>query len=115
MWDINTTDSFTVWLNEQEDAVQEKILGSLFMLSNKGPNLGRPYVDALQGSKFNNMKELRIQCKGSPFRLFFAFDPKRNVIVLCAGNKKGKNKLFYTQMLLIADTEYQKHLDEIGE
>jgi hypothetical protein len=31
------------------------------MLELNGPELGRPYVGTLRGSKFPNMKELRVQ------------------------------------------------------
>ena len=40
------------------------------------------------------MKELRIQYAGRPIRAFFAFDPVRQAIVLCAGDKSN-DKAFY--------------------
>ncbi|HDX8843157.1 TPA: type II toxin-antitoxin system RelE/ParE family toxin [Klebsiella oxytoca] len=64
-----------------------------------GPGQGRPYVDTLYGSDFPNMKELRIQHSGGPVCAFFAFDPKRNAIMLCAGDKIGLNeKRFYKKV-----------------
>ena len=48
------------------------------------------------------MKELRVQHRGKPLRAFFTFDPLRQAIVLCIADKGGK-KLFYTEMLAIAD------------
>ncbi len=57
------------------------------------------------------MKELRVQVGGHPFRAFFAFDPARKAIVLCAGDKKGKDeKLFCKRMTQIADDEFKSHL-----
>lgn len=83
----------------------------LKILREYGPQLGRPYVDTLHDSKFPNMKELRIQHAGNPVRAFFAFDPCRNAIVLCAGNKTGLNeKRFYKDMIKLADAEFKKHL-----
>lgn len=80
-------------------------------LKEVGPNLGRPYVDTLKGSKYPNMKELRVQFAGEPIRAFFAFDPNRMAIVLCAGNKAGQNeKRFYKDMINLADSEYSKHI-----
>jgi hypothetical protein len=32
-----------------------------------GPNLGRPRVDTVKGSKFTNMKEMRVQYLGDPW------------------------------------------------
>ena len=57
------------------------------VLEQQGPSLGRPLVDTVYDSKFTNMKELRIQHRGNPLRAFFAFDPKRQAIVLCIGDK----------------------------
>ena len=65
-------------------------------------------------SKFTNMKELRVQHRGKPLRAFFTFDPLRQAIVLCIADKGGK-KLFYTEMLAIADQQYELHLSTLGE
>ncbi len=80
-----------------------------------GPNVGRSLVDTVNASKFKNMKELRVQYSGEPIRAFFAFDPLRQAIVLCAGNKGGNEKRFYKQMLPIADTEFTIHLKSLEE
>ena len=56
------------------------------------------------------MKELRVQSKGDPIRAFFALDPKRKGILLCAGNKTGNEKRFYDEMIPIADREFTAHL-----
>ncbi|MCD9528339.1 type II toxin-antitoxin system RelE/ParE family toxin [Photobacterium carnosum] len=53
------------------------------------------------------------QHRGDPIRAFFAFDPLRQAIVLCAGNKCGNEKRFYKQMIPIADFEFAKHLEEL--
>ncbi len=57
------------------------------------------------------MKELRVQHHGLPIRTFFAFDPLRKAIVLCAGDKDGMNeKRFYKEMITLADREFSQHL-----
>ncbi|OLV71818.1 addiction module toxin RelE, partial [Acinetobacter baumannii] len=50
-------------------------------------------------------------------RGFFAFDPERKAIVLCAGDKKGLNeKAFYKEMIKIADEQYEQYLrDNYGD
>lgn len=55
------------------------------------------------------MKELRVQHTGKPIRAFFAFDPKRQAIILCAGDKSN-NKVFYQTMIRIADNEFTSYL-----
>ncbi|EJS6906047.1 TPA: type II toxin-antitoxin system RelE/ParE family toxin [Salmonella enterica] len=113
MWQVITTECFEGWFDSQCEALQEEILAALSILSENGPSLGRPQVDTLKGSKFPNMKELRVQFAGNPIRAFFAFDPKRMAIVLCAGDKTGLNeKRFYKDMIKLADSEYSKHLEK---
>ncbi|AKG07709.1 hypothetical protein AAX05_05415 [Moraxella bovoculi] len=72
-------------------------------LQQYGHRLSLPYADTLYGSKFSNMKELRIQIGGGPDRAFYTFDSIRQAIVLCAGNKVGNEKQFYKQMIPLAD------------
>ena len=60
------------------------------------------------------MKELRLQIGGHPLRAFFAFDPGRKAIVLCAGDKKGQDeKLFCKRMIEISDAEFTSHLESL--
>ncbi|KHS78960.1 type II toxin-antitoxin system RelE/ParE family toxin [Pectobacterium brasiliense] len=110
-WEIVTRALFDTWFDEQTETVQEEILAHLAILEEDGPQLGRPQVDQIKGSKYKNMKELRVQVGGHPFRTFFAFDRTRKAIVLCAGDKKGEDeKLFYERMIKIADAEFASHL-----
>jgi hypothetical protein len=110
MWTVITTEEFDRWFASQDESIQEKVLAAMVMLGRTGPNLSRPFVDSLRGSQHPNMKELRIQHKGRPIRAFFAFDPKRQAIVLCAGDKTGNEKRFYKVMLPIADAQFTQHL-----
>ncbi|ENU59362.1 type II toxin-antitoxin system RelE/ParE family toxin [Acinetobacter sp. RIT698] len=114
MWTVITTDLFNEWLEQQDDSTQEKVLAALVVLQQLGPSLGRPLVDTVNDSKFTNMKELRVQHRGKPLRAFFIFDPLRQAIVLCIGNKGGK-KRFYKEMLDIAEQQYELHLSTLGD
>ena len=87
-----------------------RMLQSIKLLQQEGPNLSRPYADTVEGSRFAQMKELRVQVAGRPFRAFYAFDPLRQAIVLCAGDKTGK-KRFYVEMLSLADKEFERYLN----
>ncbi|RUR05733.1 type II toxin-antitoxin system RelE/ParE family toxin [Legionella sp. km772] len=113
MWAIETTDTFDEWFNALDDTNRADILASIFVLQEKGPMLSRPHADTVNGSCHNNMKELRVQSKGDPIRVFFAFDPTRRGILLCAGNKTGKEKRFYDVMIPIADREFTAHLERL--
>lgn len=92
MWFIHTTDTFDIWFDALDDIDRTNVLASMIVLQEKGPMLSRPYADTVKGSCHSHMKELRVQSKGDPIRAFFAFDPKRRGILLCAGNKAGNDK-----------------------
>lgn len=111
MWDVITTAFFDTWYEKQTAPRQDELLAAFKILSESGPHLGRPHVDMVRGSKYPNMKELRVQFSGHPVRVFFAFDPERRAIVLCAGDKTGVNeKRFYKEMIKYADAEFSHHL-----
>ena len=116
MWNIVTRPIFDTWFEAQTDDVQEEFLAVLAILREDGPNLGRPQVDTLDESKYPNMKELRVQVGGHPIRACFAFDPSRQAIILCAGDKKGQDeKRFYRKLIKTADAEYKAHLADMGD
>jgi len=58
------------------------------------------------------MKELRVQHKGEPWRIIFAFDPERKGILLLGGNKTG-NARWYETNIPIADKRYSEHLEQL--
>lgn len=70
MWTIKTTDMFDHWFSSLNDTDRASVLAALLVLREKGPGLSRPYADTLRGSRFSNMKELRIQSRGDPIRAF---------------------------------------------
>lgn len=113
MWSIKQTDTFEQWYFSLADGDRENVLAAVLMLKARGPMLPRPYADTVNGSDYGNMKELRIQSNGKPIRAFFAFDPRRTGILLCAGDKTGKDKRFYDDMTPVADREYTAHLESL--
>jgi len=50
MWEIEFTDEFGAWWNLLSEQEQESIAASVELLRQLGPHLGRPHVDAIQGS-----------------------------------------------------------------
>ena len=100
--------------DELSATVQDELLASLVPLREYGPSLGRPEVDTLKESKYANMKELRFRAGGGVWRVAFAFDPKRNAILLVAGDKSGvSEKKFYKRLIEKADKRYKEHLDNL--
>ena len=113
-WNIIFDPDFKIWFYQQEQGVQDETFAVLNVLGEFGPKLGRPRVDTLEGSAFQNMKELRIQYLGEPWRILFAFDPKRQAVLLVGGNKTG-NKRWYKENVPIADKRYRKYLEILKE
>ena len=91
-------------------AVQDEILALATVLEEYGPRLGRPHVDTLRNSAFNNMKELRLSADDGEWRVAFAFDAVRRAILLCAGDKSGiSEKRFYKALIDKADRRFAAH------
>jgi hypothetical protein len=81
-------------------------------LQEQGPNLKRPHADTLEGSSFPNMRELCIQHEGRPYRVLYAFDPRRVGILLLGGDKTG-NPRWYKESIPKADELYRRRLREL--
>jgi len=111
---LKYSEEFLEWFDEQEKSLQRIVLMHLGLLEEYGPNLSRPYADTLKGSKLKNLKELRMQYKSTPYRILYAFDPKRQAIVLLAGNK-ASDKKWYDKMILKAEALYALHIEALNE
>ncbi|TAE34443.1 MAG: hypothetical protein EAY65_02120 [Alphaproteobacteria bacterium] len=62
------------------------------------------------------MKELRFDADKGVWRVAFAFDPKRNAILLVAGDKSGANqKKFYKLLIKKADERFAQHLEILSK
>jgi hypothetical protein len=111
-WEVEFTDEFERWWLGLDEAVQDAIDRSVHLLEARGPTLPSPHSSDIRGSKHGNMRELRIQVGGDPYRVFYAFDPRRAGILLIGGNKAGDDR-FYERMVPIADGIYDQHLAEL--
>lgn len=112
MWEVEYTDEFGQWWDQLDEDEQESVFVSVELLRQLGPNLARPHVDTLKGSRHFNMKELRTQHRGRPLRTLFAFDPRRSAILLIGGDKTGDRR-FYERMIPLADKLYDAHCEEL--
>jgi hypothetical protein len=113
-WDVEYTDEFANWWTELDDSPQDAIDRAVHLLEARGPTLPFPYSSDVRGSRHGNMRELRIQIGGDPYRIFYAFDPRRAAILLIGGNKAGDEQ-FYERMVPQADRIYDRHLEEMAQ
>ena len=105
------------WFDKQDVRTLKHVKAALDMLREQGPNLGRPLVDRIKGSKIHNLKELGIVTEGrGEYRILFVFDFERTAILLVAGDKsQGKNNSliwsgWYRRAIALAERRYAEHL-----
>lgn len=80
------------------------------MLETEGPNLGFPHSSGIHGSRCERIRELRVQHKGRPYRILYAFDPRRVAILLIGGDKTGNGR-WYEKYVPLAEELYFSHLE----
>ncbi len=102
-------EEFEAWIKALEKHQSTKINAFIGLLAEYGPSLGRPHVDSIKGTTVKNLKELRIQISGDPWRVLFAFDPKRTAVLLVGGNKRGDER-WYEVNIPIAEKRLARHL-----
>jgi hypothetical protein len=113
-WEVEHTDEFEVWWNALSEDEQMEISASVEILMAKGPTLPFPHSSGIESSRHDHMRELRTQIKGNPYRTFYAFDPRRSVVLLIGGDKTGDDR-FYETFVPIADDLYDTHLTELAK
>ena len=114
IWGVEIADGLAADWDQFPEDVQDEILAHGKLLEQFGPQLGRPRVDTLNGSKFGNMKELRFDAADGVWRVAFAFDPRRHAILLVAGDKSGvSQQRFYRQLIDKADARFKAHLAKL--
>ena len=110
-WAVEIGNEFEREFDNFDENVRLQILALARVLQRFGPQLGRPRVDTLKGSRHAKMKELRFSAADGEWRVAFAFDPKRKAILLVAGDKSGvSEKRFYRELILKADDRFDRHL-----
>ena len=111
-WEVVFHPEFDERFSKQSQGLHDETLARLKLLRRVGPQLGRPQVDTVETSAFRNMKELRIQYKGKPWRMLFAFDPIRRAVMLVGGTKAGKER-WYKIHVPIADKRFAQYLSTL--
>jgi hypothetical protein len=110
-WEVEFHVDFSAEFDGLSEDVQNEVLAHAMLLQQFGPQLGRPRVDTLKGSRHPNMKELRFHADHGVWRVAFAFDPKRRAILLVAGDKSGVSETrFYRTLIAKADGRFDDHL-----
>lgn len=113
-WDVEYTDEFEGWWEDLDEGEQESVASYVRMLEMRGPSLAHPYSSSVESSKYSHMRELRVQHGGNPYRVLYAFDPRRVAMLLIGGDKTGNDR-WYEEYVPIADKIYETHLNELKQ
>jgi hypothetical protein len=114
-WEVAFHDEFLPEFRLFSEAVRGQVYLLIEMLIIFGPQLGRPQVDTLKGSKLTNLKELRFAAEDGAWRIAFAFDLKRRAILLVGGDKSGVSRdRFYRKLIDIAERRFDQHQQKIA-
>ncbi len=111
-WEVEGTDEFANWFTGLPDDEQVSVGRIVELLVEHGPSLPFPYSSAVEVSRHRHMRELRIQHGGRPFRVLYAFDPRRAAILLLGGDKTGNDR-WYDENVPKADALYDDYLREL--
>jgi hypothetical protein len=111
-YEVEFTNEFGDWWGGLNDAEQNSVAHVVEMLQDRGPRLKFPHSSGLNSSAHSHMRELRIQHMGRPYRVLYAFDPRRSAILLIGGDKTGDDR-WYDVHVPIADQLYEAYLEEL--
>lgn len=110
--EIYATDEFADWYRTLDQRDGDAVIRCIDMLELDGVNLGYPFSSAIKNASFA-LRELRLRSGGRPFRVFYAFDPGRDIVLLIGGDKSG-DKRFYDKMIRRSEILWNAYLIERG-
>jgi hypothetical protein len=111
-WEVEFSDEFGEWWDRLTAPEQKSVDFTVSLLQELGPMLRMPHSSGIEMSRHQHLRELRIQHKGRPYRVLYAFDPRRAAILLIGGEKTGNDR-WYEVFVPRADAIYDRHLREL--
>jgi len=113
MTEIITTDEFADWYDELDAGDTLAVTRVVDLLAVRGVSLGFPYSSDVKGSRYA-LRELRVQSAGRPLRVLYAFDPRRQAVLLLGADKTGmSDDRFYRTHVPRAETLWEEYLKEM--
>jgi len=108
--EVYGTDEFTEWFEGLSVMQKKAVAHHIDMLEMAGLTLGYPQSSALHQSHYP-LRELRPKVAGHALRIIYAFDPRRDAVVLIGGDKTGQ-KRFYEMIIPKAEAIWRQYLAE---
>jgi hypothetical protein len=110
--EVIATDEFADWFDALEEVHVDPVIVAVSKLEQAGVALGHPASSAVKGASFA-LPELRIKSRGHALRLFYAFDPRRDAVLILGGDKTGqKSDDFYGSMVARTERIWRQYLAE---
>jgi hypothetical protein len=113
-WEVEFTDEFEIWWDSLTESEQDSIDRTVLLLKQLGPLLPGLFSKPVVTSRHSHMRELRVQHRGEPIRILYAFDPRRVALLILGGNKTGDDR-WYEKYVPKADALYEHHLRELAK
>lgn len=110
MVEVVGTEAFEAWFLALGDADTDAVKVAVDLLEVRGLALGFPWSSALRGSR-HALRELRVQSRGRPIRIAYAFDPERRAVVLLGAHKAGGKERFHRWFVREAEARWEDYLD----
>lgn len=110
-FEVLVTCEFEDWYKALDETDADQVYRVVELLEAKGVHLGHPYSSQLKGTA-HNLRELRVQSKGDPIRILYAFDPNRNALLLLGGHKGGDDR-WYEENIPKAEKLWLQHLEDL--
>jgi hypothetical protein len=112
MVEVVHTDEFEAWFERLEDTHVDSVIVAISKLEQAGVALGHPTSSAIKGAPFA-LRELRLKSSGHALRVFYAFDPRRDAVLIIGGDKTGLNSAgFYAGMIATSERIWRQYLAE---
>lgn len=100
------TREFERWWDTLDPERRTKVDAMIKQILAGGPTVGRPHADVIHHSKLRKLKEARID---HGVRVLFAFDSRRDLVMLLGGDKTGQWDRWYRENIPRAERLYAEH------
>lgn len=112
---VVVTNEFAAWYRDLPEEQWEAVNFSVALLEERGVALQPPHSAGIPGAE-HGIRELRIQSYRFPIRIYYAFNPARQAVLILGGNKKGEHdeSKWTLRMVRRAEVIFATYLSERG-
>lgn len=113
VWTTQPTPDFDAWFDGLGQDDQEHVIAATMYLEQEGPSARMPLSYPIKQPNTCDMKELRPASRGrSEVRILYAFDYRRQAILLLGGDKAGQWTDWYDRNVPKADKLFVRQVEQ---